>query len=113
MNRYISMIAAGAVLAAGAVSAQAGSRLGTSALRGLFPGKFHAVYDGKKLRLTAKSNGALIGRYQNKVDTGRWSVRSGKLCISFKVWLEGKTSCASVYRKGRWLKADRVTFRRM
>lgn len=96
-----------------AAEASAGERLSTRAIKQLFPGKFSAVVKGYKVRFTAKRDGSLIGSHMASTDTGRWSVRRGRLCIMLKDWLDGKTSCSSVVHNGGWYRAKKVKFRKL
>ncbi len=93
--------------------AEAGQKMSSGALKRLFPGNFTAVVHGYKLRISARSNGKLVGKYMTKTDTGRWSVRNGRLCIMLKVWMSGRTECNHVVRAGGWYKTPKVAFRKL
>lgn len=93
-------------------SAQAGSLLSERELQLLFPGRFEAVVKGSlTISVTAKSDGSLIAEFLTKADTGQWSIRSGKLCIRFSSWLEGRTKCSPVVVDGGWYRTSEVMFR--
>ncbi len=93
--------------------ADAGEKLSTRAIKNLFPGQFHAVVKGYKVRFSAKGDGSLTGSYLASTDKGRWSVRRGRLCIMLKDWTKGKTNCSPVIRTGAWYKARNVKFRKL
>ncbi len=93
--------------------ATAGERLSTRAIKQLFPGQFRAVVKGYKVVITAKSDGSLVGSSMASTDTGRWSVRRGRLCIMLKDWFKGKTSCSAVVHNGGWYRANKVKFRKL
>ena len=103
------------VLVCGVFGSQAWAdeKLSTRAIKQLFPGQFHAVVKGYKVVFTAKSDGSLIGNYNSAKDTGRWSVRRGRLCIMLKEWMEGKTTCSTVVQNGSWYRAKKVKFRKL
>lgn len=108
------MIAAAVIFSGLAVTgADAGERLSTRAIKALFPGTFHAVVKGYAVTFTARGDGKLIGQHMGSKDTGRWSVRRGRLCIMLKDWLDGKTSCSAVVQSDGWYKASKVRFRKL
>ena len=88
-----------------------------SELRGLFPGKFEAVWKGKlNLTLSADADGRLDGHTWFVGDSGSWSVNGNILCLSFGGWKKSK--CGPVQKSGNWylglLRADgtpRLKFR--
>ena len=84
-------------------------------LRQMFPGQFRAQVKGYDVRFIASGDGRLKGIYGGFTDTGRWSVRGNRLCITLKDWLDGKTKCAAVRRSanGPWYLAGSIRFRRM
>jgi|RhiMetdeSRZDD1v2_1073273.scaffolds.fasta_scaffold06974_15 hypothetical protein len=95
--------------------AAAGEKLSGGELRSLFPGRFHAIVSGvMKFMITAKGDGSLSATSpKGKTDQGRWSVRSGKLCIEFENWLGGRVSCTPVVQEAGWYKASLVKFKRI
>jgi hypothetical protein len=110
-----ALACAGFVLMLSAMPALAGEKLSTGDLRNLFPGRFQAVVSGFiNFRITAKGDGSLSAVSQRgKKDRGRWSVRSGKLCIEFDKWLGGRTSCTPVVQEAGWYKGSMVKFKRI
>ncbi len=84
-------------------------------LRKMFPGQFQARVKGFDVRFIASGDGRLKGFYGSLTDTGRWSVRGNRLCITLKDWLDGETKCAAVRRAshGPWYLAGNIRFRRM
>ena len=84
-------------------------------LKSLFPGRFHAVVSGvMKFKITAKGDGSLSAiSPKGKSDQGRWSVRSGKLCIEFENWLGGRVSCTPVVQVACCYKGSLVKFKRI
>lgn len=91
---------------------QASSSVNRQALETIFPGTFEAVVDGYTVSFTAHSDGSLVGWYATATDSGRWSIRSGKLCIMLASWLDGRTECARVVQHDGWYRADNVLFRK-
>jgi hypothetical protein len=92
--------------------AEAGS-LEAQKLKALFPGSFQAVVNGWAVHFTARGDGSLIGKFRSKTDTGRWSIKSGQLCIMLTQWLGGRTACSQVVQDGQWYRADNVMFRKL
>ena len=107
------MVAAGLLALLAAKPASAGNTMSSEELRKLFPGQFAAVVRGYHVRFIAHGDGKLVGRYGGFSDKGRWSLRNGRLCITLKEWLNGKTTCAAVRRAGSWYQARDIRFRRM
>ncbi len=80
----------------------------------LFPGSFQAVVSGAVIvKITARGNGTLIGEMTGQEDRGRWSVKSGKLCIVWSTWLNGKASCSRVIADDGWYRGSGVKFRKI
>jgi hypothetical protein len=50
---------------------------------------------------------------KDKSDTGRWTLRGNSLCIAWKTWLGGKTSCSAVVADDGWYRGGSVKFRRI
>jgi hypothetical protein len=48
---------------------------------------------------------------RGKKDEGRWSIRSGKLCIEFEQWLGGSKRCTAVVQEAGWYKGSMVKFK--
>ena len=93
-------------------SAEAGDMLSERELQLLFPGRFEAVVKGSlTVSVTARSDGSLIAEFLSKADTGRWSIRSDKLCIRFSSWFDGRTQCSPVVVDGGWYRTSEVMFR--
>ena len=97
------------------IPTEAGERLSGAELRSLFPGSFQAVVSGAiNFRITARGDGSLSAiSPRGRTDTGRWSVRSGKLCIEFNNWLAGRTRCTSVIHDAGWYVGSAVKFKRV
>jgi hypothetical protein len=95
--------------------ALSGERLSGGELKSLFPGRFHAIVSGfMDFRIVARTDGSLSAiSTQGKKDQGRWSVRSGKLCIEFNKWLGGRVSCTPVIQEAGWYKGSLVKFKRI
>ena len=106
---------AGLFLMTTVLPSAAGEKLSGGELRSLFPGRFHAVVSGvMRFMITAKGDGSLSATSpKGKTDQGRWSVRSGKLCIEFKNWLGGRVSCTPVVQEAGWYKGSLVKFKRI
>jgi hypothetical protein len=95
-----------------AAAAQAGEQLSGRDLQQLFPGRFQAMVPGGFIvSITARRDGSLLAEFLSKADTGRWSIKSGKLCIKFSKWLDGRTSCSIVVEEAGWYRSDDVMFR--
>ena len=112
--RILSVLAvAGALTLASLTTAGAGeNKVSASTLKRLFPGTFQAIVKGYKVKFTAMGNGRLRGKYKNLKDSGRWSVRRGRLCIMLKEWMNGQTKCSSVTKNGGWYRSAQVQFRK-
>jgi hypothetical protein len=111
-----SLIAGLALAAVLAVSGQvqAGAQLTHAQLGKLFPGSFYAVVNGSLvMNITARSNGTMTGKVSGVQDTGRWSVQSGRLCIAWAKWLNGRTSCSAVVENGAWYQGSGVKFKKL
>ena len=113
MQQLGALAIAGIVTVSVAGYANAGERLSTRAIKQLFPGQFSAVVKGYKVHFKARRDGSLVGSYMAATDTGRWSIRRGRLCIMLKDWMKGETSCSSVVQVGSWYKANDVKFRKL
>ena len=111
----LSMLTA-IVMAFSSFGAQAddASALSQAELGKLFPGSFQAVVSGAvTVKITARGNGTLIGQMTGQEDRGRWSVKSGKLCIVWSTWLNGKASCSRVIADDGWYRGNGVKFRKI
>jgi hypothetical protein len=111
----LSVLAA-IVMAFSSLGAQAdeASTLSQAELGKLFPGSFQAVVSGAVVvKITARGNGTLIGEMTGQEDRGRWSVKSGKLCIVWSNWLNGKASCSRVIADDGWYRGNGVKFRKI
>jgi hypothetical protein len=104
---------AGLLLTLSALPSAAGEALSGGEIKSLFPGRFHAVVSGFiNLRITVLGDGSLSAiSTRGKKDYGRWSVRSGKLCIKFDKWLSGRRSCTPVVQEAGWYRASMVKFK--
>jgi hypothetical protein len=95
-------------------SALAGDALTHSQLGRLFPGSFYAVVNGSLgINITARSNGTLLGKVAGHEDRGRWSVKSGRLCIAWDNWMNGRMSCSTVVDTGAWYQGSGVKFKKL
>lgn len=111
----ISTLAAIA-LAFSSFTASAGDAvpLSQAELGRLFPGNFQVVVNGAvTVKIVARGNGTLIGQMTGQEDRGRWSVQSGRLCIVWSTWLNGKASCSQVTAGDGWYRGNGVKFRKI
>ena len=93
-------------------AARAADILSERELQLLFPGRFQAVVKGSlSVSVVALDDGSLTVEFMTRADTGQWSIRSGKLCIRFSSWLEGRTNCSPVVIDGGWYRTSEVMFR--
>jgi hypothetical protein len=115
MKQFMISILAATVLGFSGVSASADEAVLSQAELGkLFPGSFQAVVSGAVVvKITARGNGTLIGEMTGQEDRGRWSVKSGKLCIVWSTWLNGKASCSRVIAGDGWYRGNGVKFRKI
>lgn len=103
-----------ALFTAQGLPASAGQSVSATQLRSLFPGSFKVVVSGVvPLRMTAHRSGRLTGKMGGETDKGHWSVRGGILCIALNKWLDGKSRCARVTKKGKWYRAKSVRFTKL
>lgn len=115
MKQFMISILAATVLGFSGVSAGADEAvLSQTELGKLFPGSFQAVVSGAVVvKITARGNGTLVGEMTGQEDRGRWSVKSGKLCIVWSTWLNGKASCSRVIADDGWYRGVGVKFRKI
>ena len=116
MNRLIISMLAGILMGFSGLAATAEDAvtLSQAELGKLFPGSFQAVVHGAvTVKITARGNGTLIGQMTGQEDRGRWSVKSGKLCIVWSNWLNGKASCSRVIADDGWYRGNGVKFRKI
>ena len=114
MNRITTLGLAGLLLGLTSVVANAGEPLSQAQLGKLFPGSFTAVVHGMvTVNFTAKDDGVLIGQMKAKRDSGRWSLKNGKLCISLAEWTQGKSSCSAVVADNGWYRGKGVKFKKI
>ena len=113
MNKLSVLAIAGAIALASYSQAGAAEKVSSSTLKRLFPGQFQAIVKGYKVRFKALGNGRLYGTYKNHKDQGRWSVRSGRLCIMLKEWMNGQTKCSAVTKRNGWYQSAQVQFRKL
>lgn len=110
----ISTLAAAVLGFSGASAGAEEAVLSQTELGKLFPGSFQAVVSGAVVvKITARGNGTLIGEMTGQEDRGRWSVKSGKLCIVWSTWLNGKASCSRVIADDGWYRGNGVKFRKI
>jgi hypothetical protein len=72
--------------------------IGGAATRKMLPGRFEATTLGFTFEFTLKRNGAVLGKFGEYSDTGKWDVREDKLCIALDRWTSGSFKCAPVIR---------------
>jgi len=115
MKQFKISVLAAAMLGFSGFSAGADeAALSQAELGKLFPGSFQAVVSGAvTVKITARGNGTLTGKMTGQEDSGRWSVKSGKLCIVWSNWLDGKTSCSRVIADNGWYRGNGVKFRKI
>jgi hypothetical protein len=93
--------------------AEASEQLSRRELQQLFPGHFEAIVQGiLVVSITARRDGSLFAEFMSRADTGHWSIRSGKLCIRFSKWLDGRTRCSMVVEEAGWYRSDNIVFRK-
>jgi hypothetical protein len=92
--------------------ANAAGSIQPQALKALFPGNFEALVHGYSVSFTAHKDGSLVGRHAFATDSGRWSIKRGRLCIMLSSWLNGRTACSQVVHHGAWYRANDVLFRK-
>jgi hypothetical protein len=96
-----------------ATRAEASEQLSRRELQQLFPGHFEAVVQGiLVVSITARRDGSLLAEFMSRADTGHWSIRSGKLCIRFSKWLDGRTRCSMVVEEAGWYRSDNIVFKK-
>lgn len=116
MNRLIVPVLAAIVMVFSSLNAGADEpvTLSQAELGKLFPGSFQAVVNGAvTVEIMARGNGTLVGQMTGQKDSGRWSVKSGKLCIVWSTWLNGKASCSRVISDDGWYRGNGVKFRKI
>ena len=116
MNLLILPVLAAIVMAFSSPGARADESitLSQAELGKLFPGSFQAVVnEAVTVQITARGNGTLIGQMTGQKDSGWWSVKSGKLCIVWSTWLNGKASCSRVISGDGWYRGNGVKFRKI
>jgi hypothetical protein len=102
-----------AVFSSGGFSPAEAKSVTHATLKKLFPGTFAVRMDGVSATFVARSGGKLTGSSFAGSDSGRWSVRSGRLCITLNKWFDGSTRCSSVSHDGDWYRANNVRFRKI
>ena len=116
MSKFIVSVLAAFVMVFSSFKAGADESLTLSPaeLGKLFPGSFQAVVNGAvTVKIAARGNGTLVGQMTGQEDRGWWSVKSGKLCILWTTWLNGKTSCSQVIADDGWYRGNGVKFRKI
>lgn len=114
------MLFAGVFLALASLGVSAPARadgttpLNQSELGRLFPGTFLAVVNSAyTVRIVARSNGTLSGAISGHQDDGRWSVKSGRLCIAWNTWLNRRANCTAIVSSDGWYHGNGVKFRKL
>jgi hypothetical protein len=111
-GQVVGIALAGLIATSGSVLG--GEKLSHAQLGKLFPGSFYAVVNGSlAMNINARANGSLTGQVSGFRDTGHWSVQSGRLCIVWSKWLNGKTSCSAVVDTGAWYQGSGVKFKKL
>mgnify|MGYP001614600952 CR=1 FL=1 len=116
MNLLTLSVLVAIVVAFSSLGARAddASTLSQAELGKLFPGSFQAVVNGAvTVNITARANGTLVGQMTGQEDRGWRSVKSGKLCIVWSNWLNGKASCSRVIADDGWYRGNGVKFRKI
>ncbi len=65
-------------------------------------GVYTAIWKDHEARVKLNADGTLRAVSENRFDEGRWKVEGDRLCVSFKVWTQGRFKCGRVYRRGAW-----------
>lgn len=118
MKRIVAIAALASVLSAFSTAASAEALSGQD-LRKVVTGK--TVYlrqQGIELPISYRANGTMSGRLSAFVaalggtataDSGKWWIANSQLCQKWKRWLDGKSYCYKLSRKGsqvRWRRND-------
>lgn len=99
MPRPVIMALIGLVLIGSPVAeAVESGPIGADATRKMLPGRFEATALGFTFDFTLKRNGAVLGKFGEYSDTGKWDVREDELCIALDKWTSGSFKCAPVIR---------------
>ena len=97
MNRFKTVLAAGAMLFAINQQAFAGDTLGPTELKSLAPGRYLVVLMGiSSMTVTLHANGTVLGIAKDSSDTGRWNLSGAKFCIAWNNWLGGRARCSAL-----------------
>ncbi len=97
-NRALCLAFALLILAGPEARAAEPGPIGGPATRKMLPGRFEATALGFTFDFTLKRDGAVLGKFGEYSDTGKWDVREDQLCISLDKWTSGSFKCAAVIR---------------
>lgn len=107
MKRLATAIVVSGLFGLTALPAQSSGKLSGAELKKIIPGAYTISVYGFAIRFNVRKGGTLKATFQDTSDTGKWSVRGDKLCISFKTWTDGKPSCSNIRYDGKkWFTAD-------
>ncbi len=102
MTKYFCLAAFAASVLFGSAMAEP---LDQKQVRSLFPGRYVVKVMGTiDLQVHMQSNGTVSGLSLGQRDQGRWSVESGKLCITWNTWNKGRKDCSTLSREGSKVK---------
>ncbi len=66
-------------------------------LKRLAPGRYAVTVMGLvNMTVSMRPNGVITGQAKGDKDRGFWTVQGQKLCIVWRKWNDGKTSCAAL-----------------
>jgi hypothetical protein len=97
----------------GVLPLEAGTRVEHSVLRAMFPGTFSVRVNGIPATFVARGGGSLLGKAVIGSDSGRWSIRNGRLCIMLRNLYRGESRCSAVNRDGDWYQTRDFVFRKL
>lgn len=102
MNRILALTA---LLLGVTVNTADADTLSHKEVRNLFPGRYVVNVMGTyEVRVNMRANGLVTGTAAGERDTGRWSIESGKLCIAWSTWNNGRKDCSVLQRDGNRVK---------
>jgi hypothetical protein len=109
MTKFLCLAALSVTVWSGQASSQP---LNQKQVSSLFPGRYVVKVMGAiDLQVHMQSNGTLTGLSLGQRDQGRWSVESGKLCITWNTWNKGRKDCSTLSRDGAKVKGKGFWFR--
>ena len=106
ISRKIIILAVSAMGLAAMHGAAGAGNLDSSSIRSLFPGEFVGVVKGYRIHISGFANGRLVGEAYGYQDRGRWYVKGNSLCVSWKEWTKGKTTCGKISQRSGWFVAS-------